>query len=387
MHLRLGNDQCPATRDTRTLTPVPHNNQPWIIMTDETLIPSDRLRRYLVELFGTVGMEPQNADYCAECLVLTNLWGIDSHGVLRVPIYLERLAGKVISANPRVQSVAGRHAFEVMDGVNGMGYLVGRAAMARAIELARTYGIGAVSVRNSNHFGAAALYARMATDAGLMGIAMTNVIPNLVVPGGSKPITGNNPIAVGMPTAEPFPFMLDISMSSVAGGKLLLASKKKEKIPLDWATDNQGHFTDDPDIGFKGFLLPVGGHKGYGLSLVVDLLCGVISGGAFQFGLGGMYKTPDKPSDTGHMMIVIDPEIALDRASLIDRMIQFYATIKGSPMWQPDKEMLLPGEIEYRTQIRREREGIPLPSDLLTDLIEIGRAHGVKCELQDGAAN
>ncbi len=356
-------------------------------MADETLIPPDRLRQFLVELFGTVGMDKQNAEYCADCMVLTNLWGIDSHGVLRVPIYIERLAGKVIAANPDVHTVAGRHAFEVMDGDNGMGYLVGRAAMARAIELAGEYGIGAVSVRNSNHFGAAALYARMATDAGLIGIAMTNVIPNLVVPGGSQPITGNNPIAVGVPTAEPFPFMLDISMSSVAGGKLLLASKKKEKIPLDWATDKEGHFTDDPDIGFKGFLLPVGGHKGYGLSLVVDLLCGVISGGAFQFGLGGMYKTPDKPSDTGHMMIVLDAEIALDHAALIERMSQFYRTIKGSPMWQPDKEMLLPGELEHRTKMRREREGIPLPADLLADLLEVGRTCGVKSALTEAAVS
>ncbi|HEX4297044.1 MAG TPA: Ldh family oxidoreductase, partial [Devosia sp.] len=183
-------------------------------MSQDLQLPVDNLRRFLVELFSRVGMSAENATYSAECLILTNLWGIDSHGVLRVPIYVQRLAGNVIKANPEVRRVAGKHAFEVLDGDNGMGFVVGRVAMARAVELAKAHGIGAVSVRSSNHFGAASLFARMATDAGLVGIAMTNVIPNLVVPGGSKPITGNNPLAFGVPSAEPFPFMLDISMSS-----------------------------------------------------------------------------------------------------------------------------------------------------------------------------
>src|SRR3569833_3804674 len=152
-------------------------------MSLDTLIPVYAMRRFLVELFTNVGMTLENASYSAECLILTNLWGIDSHGVLRVPIYVQRLANKVIKANPTVRRVAGKHAFEVLDGDNGMGFIVGRDAMARAIELAKAHGIGAVSVRSSNHFGAASLFARMATDAGLVGIAMTNVIPNLVVPG------------------------------------------------------------------------------------------------------------------------------------------------------------------------------------------------------------
>jgi LDH2 family malate/lactate/ureidoglycolate dehydrogenase len=351
-------------------------------MAEDLLVPSDGLRAFLNELFCNVGMTKANALYCAECLVLTNLWGIDSHGVLRLPIYVKRLVDQVIAANPQVERVAGRGAFHVVNGGNGMGFLVGREAMKQAIELARDHGIAAVAVRNSNHFGAASLYAKLATDVGLIGIAMTNVTPNLVVPGGSKPITGNNPIAVGVPTAEPFPFMLDISMSSVAGGKLLLASKKREKIPLDWATDREGRFTDDPDAGFKGFLLPLGGHKGYGLSLVVDILCGVLSGGAFQFGVRGMYTQPTEPSRTGHMMIVVDPEIAMDHETLIARMREYYAAIKASPMWQEGKEMLLPGELEYRTKLQRERDGIPLPPDLFGEIEELGRRFGVDAGLK-----
>ena len=221
-------------------------------MGDHVTVSRRLLHDFIVEIFLKVGMEAPNAEYCAACIVTTNLWGINSHGVLRLPIYVQRLANRVIAANPKVEAIGGRGAFLAMTGDNGMGFLVGRAAMQRAIALAREHGIGAVTVRDSNHFGAAALYAKLATDEGLIGIAMTNVVPNIVFPGGSKPITGNNPIAVGVPLPLPFPFMLDISMSSVSGGKLLLASKKKEKIPLDWATDRDGRFTDDPEIGFRG---------------------------------------------------------------------------------------------------------------------------------------
>jgi len=341
----------------------------------------EELQSFLNDIFGKLGMSSGDARYCADCIVQTNLWGVDSHGVLRLPIYVQRLARSVIEASPAVRETSNGGAFVVLDAGNGMGFLAGRAAMERAVELASQNGIGAVSVTNSNHFGAAALYAKIAADKGMIGVAMTNVTPNLVVPGGSAAITGNNPIAVGAPTDEGFPFLLDISMSAVAGGKLLLASKNKQKIPLDWATDRDGQFTDDPDKAFAGFLLPLGGHKGFGLSLVVDLLCGVLSGGAFQFAIKSMYKDPDAPSQTGHMMIAINPTVVMERQAFLDRMGTFYRTIKASPMWDGSKEMMLPGEIEHRVETRREEDGIPIPDDLLVELNEMAEQHGMVTRL------
>ncbi len=335
---------------------------------NQILVNHDILKTFITEMFAKTGMNQDNAQYCAECMVQTNLWGIDSHGVLRIPIYLRRLRNNVIKGNPNVTTIKGANAFEVMDGDDGMGYVVGRAAMNRAIELARQHSVGVVGVIRSNHFGATALFAKMAAEQGMIGIVMTNVIPNLVVPGGSKPITGNNPIAIAAPTAESFPFMLDISTSSVAGGKLLLASKKKEKIPLDWATDKDGRPTDDPDKGFAGFLLPLGGHKGFGLSLVVDILCGVMTGGAFQYHIKSMYKHQDDPSVTGHCMIVINPSVIMSQDELKARMSEFYQTIKQSPMWDENKEMFLPGEIEYLKQQERKKSGVPIPPELYKDL-------------------
>jgi LDH2 family malate/lactate/ureidoglycolate dehydrogenase len=274
---------------------------------------------------------------------------------------------------PEVRTVKTGGALEVLDADNGAGYVAGRAAMSRAIELAKSGNIAAVGIINSNHCGAASLYARMALEHGMIGIAMSNVAPNMVAPGGSKPITGNNPIAVAVPTFGEFPFVFDISLSAVSGGKILVAAKNGEQIPLGWATDREGHPTTDPNVGFKGFLLPMGGHKGFGLSLLVDILCGVITGGSFQNELKSMYVYPDDPSNTAHLMLVINPLCLMSKDDLKTRMSEFFETVKQSPMWDEDSEMLLPGEIEYRKEKERLSGGIPIPEPLYDELVQLGK--------------
>lgn len=343
------------------------------------------LEAFVAGVFQRIGMPGEDAAFCARGLVQTNLWGVDSHGVLRLPTYVQRLRSGAINPTPAITRPQGGWGLYVLDGDDGMGFVVGRAAMQVAIEAAQQYGIGAVGARRSNHFGAAALYARMAADAGMIGVTMTNVVPNIVAPGGSRPITGNNPIAVAVPTQGDFPFVLDISLSNVAGGKLLLASKRGEKIPLDWATDREGRPTDDPAEGFAGFLLPLGGHKGLGLSYVVDILCGVITGGAFQHDLRGTYTHPDEPSLTGHFMIAINPLAIMSPEALGQRMAAFTQAIKESPMRDSGPgsppEMLIPGELEYRKSRERRQTGIPLPASLYEELVALGRELGVSAEL------
>ena len=343
---------------------------------------NDRVLHDLVyRLFIKTGMGEQDADTCADCLVQTNLWGIDSHGVLRVPIYIKRLLSGAMNKAPEMSCINDIGALEIWNGDDGCGYIVGSKAMERAIAKAEEYGIGAVGVTRSNHFGAAALYTKMAVHRGMVGIAMTNVVPNVVAPGGAKPIVGNNPFAVSVPTFGAFPFTLDISLSNVAGGKLLLAIKNGEKIPLDWATDKDGKPTDDPQEGFNGFLLPVGGHKGYGLALVIDLLCGVLTGGAFLHGLKGMYKYPDDPSLTGHFFIAINPLALMEKEMFKERMDDFYQQIKASPMWDSSREMLMPGEIEYRTEQKRKQEGIVLSEELIDELNSLANELGIESQL------
>lgn len=341
------------------------------------LVEAKSLECLLTSLFHKAGMNEEDAAFQAYALVQSDLWGIASHGVLRAPLYLKRLRSGAIKAHPNIHKVRGGLAFEVWDGDDGAGFIVARRTMQRAIALAEQYGISAVGTMKSNHFGAAGLYARMAAERGMIGIVMTNVVPNIVAPGGSKPITGNNPVAFAIPTFGEFPFVLDISLSNVAGGKLLLASKKGEKIPFDWATDSDGRPTDDPDTGFKGFLLPLGGYKGLGLSYVVDILCGLITGGVFQYGMKGMYKYPDDPSLTGHFMIVMNPATIIAQEEMRARMAEFYTTIKTAPMWDEQGEMLLPGEIEYRTEQKLRASGIALPENLVSELNELAQALAV----------
>ncbi len=350
-------------------------------MTDQKLLNYQVLQAFTADLFQSSGLSQEDALFCARSLVDTNLWGIDSHGVLRVPIYIKRLLAGSCNPQANIKAVKNAITMEVLDGDNGVGQIVGREAMTRAIELAKTYNIGLVGAIRSNHFGAAATYSRMAVDEGMIGIAMTNVVQNVVAPGGSQPIIGNNPFSVAVPTYGDFPFVLDISLSTVAGGKLLLASKKGEKIPLDWATDNKGRPTDDPDEAFEGFLLPVGGHKGLGLAYTIEILTGLISGGVFLEAMKGMYKYPNDPSLTSHMMIAVNISAIMDKNELQKRMTDFIQTIHSSPMWDQSKEMLIPGELEYRTMQERKQKGIPIPNNLYEDLVALAKDLGVKTNL------
>jgi LDH2 family malate/lactate/ureidoglycolate dehydrogenase len=344
---------------------------------NQVLVQHDHLEAFLTEMFLATDMRPEDARYHAHALVQSNLWGIDSHGVLRAPIYLKRLHSRAVNPQPNIQVLRGSRGLEVMDGDDGSGFIVGRRAMQRAITLAGEYNIGMVGVVRSNHFGAAALYARLAVEQGMLGIAMTSVGPNIVAPGGKQPIIGNNPIAIAIPTYLDFPFCLDMSLSAVAGGKLLLASKKGEKIPLDWATDRDGRPTDDPDKAFAGFLLPMGGFKGLGLAYMVEILSGVITGGAFGDGILSMYKRPDEPSQTGHTMIAVNLDAIISHEEMAGRMAEYYQRVKSSPVWDPNGEMFLPGELEHRTAQRRRQTGIPLPANLYQELLVLAAEMGV----------
>jgi len=348
---------------------------------NEILVNHTKLQDFVTGLFQGAGMPPADAQFFSQSLVETNLWGIDSHGVLRVPIYVKRLLAGSCNPKPEIKTVKSAITLEILYGDDGAGQIVGRKAMERAIELAKTYNMGMVGAFRSNHFGAAATFTRMAVAEGMLGVAMTNVVQNVVAPGGSKPVIGNNPFSIAVPSYGEFPFVLDISLSAVSGGKLLLASKKGEKIPLDWATDANGRPTDDPDEAFKGFLLPAGGYKGLGIAYAVEILTGVLAGGVFLDAMKGMYKYPDDPSLTSHMMMAINISAILEPEELRKRMLDFIEKIHASPMWDETKEMLLPGEPEYRTMQARKARGIPLPVNLYEELLTLANELGVGATL------
>jgi len=348
---------------------------------ENILIEHIYLENFVTALFEKTGVSANDAAFLAKSLVDTNLWGIDSHGVLRVPIYVKRLQAGSCNPNPNIETVKSAITLEMLYGDDGPGQIVAKAAMERAIELAKTYNIGIVGAFRSNHFGAAATFSRMAATEGMLGVAMTNVVQNVVAPGGGKPIIGNNPISIAVPTYGDFLFVLDISLSAVSGGKLLLASKKGEEIPFGWGTDSDGRPTNDPDVAFKGFLLPTGGYKGLGMAYAVEILTGVLSGGAFLDAMKGMYKYPDDPSLTSHLMLTINISAIMEPDILKERMAEFIEKIHASPMWDKNQEMLIPGELEYRSEQVRKLNGIPISQNLYNELIDLATELGVEIEL------
>ena len=345
------------------------------------LVDHRELRQMLTELFETADMPRSDAAFHADCLVDTSLWGIDSHGVMRAPAYYARMRNGAIHVQPHMRFVRGNKALRVMDADAAAGFIAGRAAMEEAIKLARLHGVGAVGVVNSNHFSAGALYARMAAKEGMIGISMTNVLPPVIAQGASKPVVGNDPLAIAIPTYGPFPFCLDIAFSKVAGGKITLAIKKKEKIPMDWATDDQGRPTDDPEKAHLGFLQPMGDHKGLGLAQVVDILCGVITGGVFSHQMKSMYAYPQDPSLTGHFMMVLDLDEIMDRDELQKRMAEYYRRLKETPMWDPNRQIMMPGEIEYQRETQRRAAGVPVPIKTYEELMQLKREQGLRAPL------
>jgi LDH2 family malate/lactate/ureidoglycolate dehydrogenase len=351
------------------------------VIEDQVFVNHHQLQDFVSALFEKTGVSPDESEFLAQSLVDINLWGIDSHGVLRVPIYIKRLKAGSCNPQPDIKTLKNAITLEVLHGDDGPGQVVGRAAMQRAIELAKTYNVGIVGAIRSNHFGAAATFTRMAAAEGMLGVAMTNVVQNVVAPGGNKPIIGNNPFSIAVPTYGEFPFVLDISFSAVAGGKLLLASKKGEKIPLNWGTDKNGRPTDNPDEAFKGFLLPVGGHKGLGLAYAVEIMTGVLSGGVFLDAMKGMYKYPDDPSLTSHLMMAINISAIMEPAEVKKRMAEFVEKIHQSPMWDPKQVMLIPGELEYRSAQARKSSGIPLSKNLYEELVALAVELEVEAEL------
>lgn len=348
-------------------------------MAGSHLVSAENLRTLITDLYEKAGMSHEDAAYHAYGLVAASLRGVDSHGVLRTGAYLTRIKNGAINLTPKMEVVKGDHAMQVIDADGASGYISGRVGMEKAVGLAKEYGLGMVLVRNSNHFGAAALYAQIAVDAGMLGFATTNVKPGVTAPGAAGNVVGNNPFAIGIPTYHDFPFMLDMALSVVAGGKLKMAIAKGEKIPLDWATDKNGNPTDDPQAGFDGYFLPLGGFKGLGMAHAIDILCGVLTGGAFQNHIKNMFKDPLDPSQTCHMFMAVDVARLMGEEEIHQRMKEYRDYIRSIPTVS-GKPLILPGELEAACAADRSANGIPLPDAVYNELQSLAKEYSLSTD-------
>ncbi|EMD85931.1 hypothetical protein COCC4DRAFT_43013 [Bipolaris maydis ATCC 48331] len=322
-------------------------------------VAADEAERFVREVLIGNGVPKNNAEIVARCLIAADLRGVDTHGMNRIPSYLERVRQGVLdgTATPKVNQIT--PAVAQVDGRNGWGFVAADAGMAAAIESARVFGIGMASVKHSNHFGMSAWVVQKALDADMMSLVFTNSSPALPAWGGKSKLLGVSPIACGAPGNEN-PFILDMAPSIAARGKIYKAKRRGEPIPSDWALDKDGNATTDPTAALDGgVMLPMGGPKGSGLAIMMDIFSGVLSGSAFAGNVTGPYD-PSKPSDVGHFLVAIKPDLFMSLQEFRDRMQYLYDKVVGADKAAGVERIYFPGELEQLQQKEREATGIPL---------------------------
>lgn len=271
-------------------------------------IVASRLTSFVTKVLERIGVPSQDARTVADTLVEADLRGVHSHGVMRLPNYVQRIQAGLVRAAARLEVTVEGAAFARMDACNSLGQVASVAGMDLAIGKARGAGVGVVGVAHSTHFGAAAYYVMRAAAEQMIGIAITNTLPLMPPTGGAAAVVGNNPIAYAIPAGSHRPVVLDIATSIVARGKVQRAQGRGERIPLGWGVDRHGAPTERPEeVMNGGMLLPVGGHKGFGLAMVFDLLCGPLTGAGWSAGIAGLaLPEHNRPQDVGHLFMALD---------------------------------------------------------------------------------
>jgi LDH2 family malate/lactate/ureidoglycolate dehydrogenase len=339
-------------------------------MTEQELT---RLAARVLEACGIAGGDAEDA---ARILVMGDLMGHSTHGVLRLESYGGRLRSGAMDARARITVEEAAPAIARIDGGNALGPLVGLRALREAMSRARRHGLGLALARNSNHFGAIAPYCLMAAEEGFASIIGSNASTTIAPTGGRETKLGNNPLGFGIPRPGSRPVILDMAMSVVARGKIRAALQRGEPIPDTWATDRDGKPTTDPGAALDGFLLPFGGYKGYGLALIVDLLAGVLSGAAYLEHVNSWLDDPEKPGNLGHFFLAIDTRVLGPTEWLAQRMGDFDAIIHGTARADPAVPVRLPGEIELDRLERHRRDGVPMDAALVARLQALAGASG-----------
>lgn len=341
-----------------------------------TRVTEDTLRPFVAALFASVGLPAGDADLVSDSLVRADMWGHSSHGVMRAPWYIDRILSGVMTPVTEPQAVVDAGAISLLDGRDGVGQVIARRAMLDAVRRARQHGVGVVSVRNSNHHGALGYFTRMAAAEGCIGMITTNGSPAMAPWGGRRKIIGNNPWSIAAPAGKHAPMMLDIANTVVARGKIFLARQKGARIPDHWAIDAEGRRTTDPVAALSGVILPMAEHKGYAISLMMDVLSGVLSGSGIMTDVSGPYQA-EKRSRCGHMMLALNITAFGPPEAFAERMERMIADIKSVPLAEGFDEVFYPGEIEARNEEKHRQDGIDLPEKTRLDLIAVAQRHGV----------
>lgn len=334
------------------------------------------LKEFCIDAFIEAGLSQQDADIISDTLMFAELRNIQSHGIMRLPTYIERIEAGVVNKNAEMKFINNNAAaVSVLNADNGMGQVAGYKAMSRSIEIARIYGIGMTAVKNSNHFGVASYYSMMALKENMVGLVMTNASPAIAPFGTKTPLLGTNPLTIAVPANNHKPIVLDMSMSTVARGKIRMSAMQNKEIPLDWGLDADGNTTSDPNEALKGSLVPIGGVKGSGLSLVIDLLTGVLTGTSLT---GEVKNITDmsSPSKTSHVFIAINISSFIEPDTYKNNVDMVIEKIKSL---QPkgNNQIFMAGEIEQNLTEKRIQEGIPVEIEVIETLNKLAEKYGI----------
>jgi LDH2 family malate/lactate/ureidoglycolate dehydrogenase len=348
----------------------------------EEKIPVQIIYDFMVAVFKKLGTSPDDARICADVLIASDLRGIESHGVGRLKYYYDRIKAGVQFTTTEIEIVKESETTALIDGHHGMGHVIAHRAMSMAIEKAKRYGLGAVTVRNGTHFGIAGYYPLMAAEAGMMGFTVTNARPAIAPTFGTEPMLGTNPIAFAAPSDGDHPFCFDGATSITQRGKVEVAARAEKLVPKGWVIDAQGNPATDPDqilddMGrAQAALLPLGGagellagYKGYDLATMVEILSASLSGGVYMKDLLGF--EPDgsrRPYMLGHFFLAIDIEhfIPLELSRAITGGIM--RTLQASRKAPGEERIYVAGEKEHEIESSIREDGIPVNQNLRQEL-------------------
>jgi L-2-hydroxycarboxylate dehydrogenase (NAD+) len=358
------------------------------------IYPANYLRQFTVDVFKHFRVPATDAKLAADVLMKSDLRGIDSHGVARLHTYFEMLELGRINPTPNIKIVREKASVAAVDGDNGLGLIVGPKANEIAMDKAEQHGSGWVSVCNTNHFGIAGYYPLQALERDLIGWAMTNTTKLVAPLWGAERMLGTNPIAIAFPGYKEPPIVIDMATSAVAYGKIEMALRKKAPVPKGWIVDKDGRDTTDPqDMIDGGAQLPLGseremgGHKGYALAVMVDILCCVLSGanwGPFAPPFALRQEIPERSvgKGIGHFFGAIEIDGFIDKDEFkkqIDDWIQVFRNTKPAP---GTNGPLIPGDPEREAEAIRSKEGIPLLKPMVDDLLDISKKTGIPFEMK-----
>ena len=324
-------------------------------------------------ILESVEVDETKARLVATSLVAANLRGTDSHGIGLLPYYVNQIEWGNVDPRSEGRVASENGCCVVYDSGNGLGAVTAEICCGHAIRLASAHGMSMVSAREANHFGAAAFWAQKMAAAGQIGIVVCDATPMVPPWQGKQPRVGTNPICM----AVPGPWLLDMATTTVAVNRIFNAAiNRQPTIPHGWAMDSEGVPTTDTEVARKGMPMPLGGYKGSGLALMVEILCAVLSGGAMSIEIGGM-RTPGQRSRFNHAFLAIDIERFMPVAEFTARMEHLVAMIKSSVPASGYSEVLVAGDPEWRSEAERTRDGIPLGAGTWAELTEAAQKRGV----------